>query len=54
MNEYTIRIYTTADEIVEYHISARSMFSAENKALSRFNRAGFSGQITRLESSGKI
>ena len=48
MKDYTIKIFNENLQVVEYHISATSMLSAERIAYTRYNELGLAS-IIRVE-----
>ena len=54
MKEYTIRIFTDDQTIVEYRITAHNMFVAEDEALRKFADSGIPGRVTYLTTQGPI
>lgn len=54
MKNYTIRLYTTVDTIIEMNIEAKNMLIAENIAYDNFANGGYEGSIVRVETSGRI
>ena len=54
MKEYTVRIFTDELTVIEYHIIASNMRTAEDEALRKFKKSGVTGQIKYLNTQGPI
>lgn len=54
MKEYTIRLFTDDQTIVEYRITARNMLMAEDEALRKFADSGIPGRIQYLTTEGPV
>ena len=53
MREYTIRLYLDTLVIIEYNITAKNMFVAEDEAFRKFTNSGVVGRITYLSTIEK-